>query len=147
MTNVVKDSSLPKFINYSLSEAIDALRFGAFQILLAIGLGLALLSDSMEIMVLAVLGPALECTWNISKTSVALITTCVFLGMAISAPLWGYASDRFGRKKVLIVSSSFLFIFGLSASCFTIISSISTVTGVPFSEKNKNLCSVPEASV
>ena len=114
MNAVDKDGSLSKLCDYTLSEAIGALGFGAFQIRLTISLGTIMLSDSMEIMALAVLGPALECTWGISKTGVALITTCVFLGLAIGGPLWGYVSDRFGRKSTLIISCTLLLVFGIS---------------------------------
>ena len=114
MSAVDKDGSPPELCDYTLSEAIDALGFGAFQLLLTLSLGIAMLSDSMEVMALVVLGPALECTWGISKTDVALITTCVFLGVAIGSPLWGYISDKIGRKNTLIVSCTLLLVFGIS---------------------------------
>ena len=43
--------SVPPVINASLSEAVDAFEFGWFQVLLAAGLGIALIGDSMEIMI------------------------------------------------------------------------------------------------
>ena len=100
----------------SLSEAIDSFGFGCFQIILAAGLGTALVADSMEIMIMAVLGPMLQCSWSLQKTSIALVTTSVFWGYAISSPLWGYASDRFGRKRSLIAASVLLTIFGFSSA-------------------------------
>ena len=117
MTDQEKDRNLRKSTDYSLSEAIDALGFGLFQIALAFGLGVVYLADAMEIMVLPVLGPLLECTWDISKTNVAFLTTCMMIGMAIGAPLWGYVSDVFGRKRILVASGVLLLAFG-TASVF-----------------------------
>ena len=103
----------------NLSQVIDALGFGKFQILITIVIGLALLADVVEIQLLAVIGPALECSsWKVTKTSIALTTTLVFLGFTICAPLGGLASDRYGRKQSLIIGTVLLLIFGV-ASAFT----------------------------
>ena len=65
----------------SVSAAIDAIGFGRFQLLLSLLVGFAFVADSMEMMILSILGPALSCTdWNISKYNQALLTTVVFFG-------------------------------------------------------------------
>ena len=65
---------------YTVSHAIDAYGFGPYQILLSITVGLSLISDSMEMMILSVLAPALRCHWQISQLQQASLTTVVFLG-------------------------------------------------------------------
>ena len=103
--------------SYSVSEAVDAVGYGKFQIMLTIAVGFAYLSDAMEMMILAVIGPALQCSaWNVSTAGVASLTTAVFLAMTIASPIWGFISDTFGRRIALIGSTSFLFLFGLAAA-------------------------------
>ena len=62
--------------------------------------GLSWMADSMEMMILSIISPALKCDWRLPDWKQALITTGVFLGMMISAVFWGQLSDKYGRKKV-----------------------------------------------
>ncbi|MPC95490.1 Synaptic vesicle 2-related protein [Portunus trituberculatus] len=38
------------------------------------------MADSMEMMILAILGPALHCDWHLSEWRQAFLTTAVFIG-------------------------------------------------------------------
>lgn len=58
------------------------------------------MADAMEMMILSILSPALYCEWQISTVEQAMITTCVFSGMMLSATIWGKICDRFGRRTV-----------------------------------------------
>lgn len=71
------------------------------------------MSDSMEMTILSVLGPALHCDWGISRYQQALVTTVVFLGMMLSSTFWGHLSDRYGRKPALSLCGVLLFLYGL----------------------------------
>ena len=98
----------------TLSEVINLMGYGCFQLQLSFAAGLAFLADAMEMMILSVLAPALHCSdWHVSKSQLALLTTSVFLAMAISSPIWGAISDAHGRRKSLIISSVLLMIAGL----------------------------------
>lgn len=55
----------------------------------------------------------LQCAWRISDAQAAFITTSVALGMLVGATSWGILADRYGRKKIFIISTSFTFSFGL----------------------------------
>jgi MFS family permease len=100
--------------HHTISEIIDAIGYGTFQIQLSVAAGVAFLADAMEIMILSVLGPVLKCShWGISTTEVALLTTSVFIAMAISSPVWGFVADVYGRRMALVISSSLLLLFGL----------------------------------
>ncbi len=65
---------------FSIGEAIDAIGFGRFQVLLSLFAGFAFMADAMEVMILSILGPALVCEWKISDYDQASLTTVVFLG-------------------------------------------------------------------
>ena len=62
------------------------------------------MADSMEIMILSILSPALGCDWGINQYNQALLTTVVFIGMMFSSTFWGYFSDKFGRRQALLLS-------------------------------------------
>lgn len=87
---------------YTVTQAVNALGFGWFQVKLSLCVGLCWMADSMEMTILSVLGPALHCDWGISRYQQALTTTIVFLGMMMSSTFWGQLSDRCGRKPVNI---------------------------------------------
>lgn len=86
---------------FTVAQAVNALGFGYFQVKLSLFVGLCWMSDSMEMTILSVLGPALHCEWDISRYKQALVTTVVFLGMMLSSTFWGSLSDRYGRKPVI----------------------------------------------
>lgn len=86
---------------FTVTQAVNALGFGWFQVKLSLSVGLCWMADSMEMTILSVLGPALHCDWGITRYQQALITTTVFLGMMLSSTFWGQLSDRYGRKPVI----------------------------------------------
>lgn len=89
---------------YTVTQAVNALGFGWFQVKLSLCVGLCWMADSMEMTILSVLGPALHCDWGISRYQQALTTTIVFLGMMMSSTFWGQLSDRCGRKPVCFIN-------------------------------------------
>ncbi|KAK3221186.1 hypothetical protein Dsin_008211 [Dipteronia sinensis] len=52
---------------YTLDEALSAMRFGKFQVLVLIYAGLGWFSEAMEIMILSFVGPAVKSKWNLSS--------------------------------------------------------------------------------
>ena len=97
---------------FTVTQAINNIGFGRFQIVLSFVVGLCWMADSMEMMILSILPLALHCEWGINQYRQAFLTTIVFIGMMISSTFWGKISDRFGRKQALIVSGIFLFFYG-----------------------------------
>jgi len=65
-------------------------------------LGLGYLIDQGEGQAMGVLSPILQAIWGISYGAIGLMETLRNIAQTISAPFWGYASDRWSRKKVLI---------------------------------------------
>ncbi|XP_057294840.1 synaptic vesicle 2-related protein-like isoform X2 [Hydractinia symbiolongicarpus] len=102
--------------SYTLDDAIEHFGFGSFQIKVILIAGLSWMADAMEMMVLSILSPVLMCEWNLTTFKEALITTMVFLGQGIGSYSWGFASDKFGRKKALYLSVSLVLFFGILSS-------------------------------
>ncbi|KAF2348196.1 Major facilitator sugar transporter-like [Trinorchestia longiramus] len=103
---------------FTVDQAVNALGFGKFQAKLSLITGLCWMADSMEMMILAILGPALRCSWHLSEWQQAAFTTAVFLGMMLSSSFWGTLSDKYGRRRSLGLASVLLAYWGLM-SAFT----------------------------
>ncbi|CAI8052840.1 Synaptic vesicle 2-related protein [Geodia barretti] len=56
----------------------------------------------MELMILSVLAPAVQCQWGLSHAEAATITSVVFVGFLLGGLIWGVISDIIGRKSVSI---------------------------------------------
>lgn len=65
---------------FSVAQAVNALGFGPFQLVLSFVIGLCWMSEAIELMILSILSPALQCEWGISQYQQAFLTTVVFIG-------------------------------------------------------------------
>lgn len=100
---------------FTVAQAVNALGFGWFQVKLSLFVGLCWMSDSMEMTILSVIGPALHCDWGISRYQQAMVTTVVFLGMMLSSTFWGSLSDKYGRKPVIVFLNLLKFVRGMES--------------------------------
>ena len=87
---------------YTIDEAIDRLGYGPFQFLLFHFCGCMWVADSMELIIIAILSPAVKCHWSLTSVEEAFITSIVFIGFLCGSTFWGYIGDNFGRKKAFI---------------------------------------------
>lgn len=65
-------------------------------------LGAGYLIDRSEEQAMGVLSPIIQAVFNVNYAMLGLMTTLRTIMQTVSAPFWGYAADRFSRKKVLI---------------------------------------------
>ena len=65
-------------------------------------LGFGQFIDQGEAQAMSVLSPVIQSLWGVSYAMLGLMTTLRNITMTISAPLWGYAADKYSRKKVLV---------------------------------------------
>jgi MFS family permease len=65
-------------------------------------LGFGQFIDQGEAQAMSVLSPIIQNIWGVSFAMLGLMTTLRNITMTISAPVWGYAADKFSRKKVLV---------------------------------------------
>jgi MFS family permease len=84
--------------SYTVDEALVALGFGNFQILVLAYAGMGWVSEAMEMMLLSFVGPAVQSAWGLSSNEESLITSMVFAGMLVGAYSWGIVSDTHGRR-------------------------------------------------
>lgn len=90
---------------YTVDEALVAMGFGNFQILVLAYAGMGWVSEAMEMMLLSFVGPAVRSAWGLSSSEESLITSVVFAGMLVGAYSWGIVSDKQGRR--CLFSSSY----------------------------------------
>ncbi|XP_041456544.1 synaptic vesicle 2-related protein-like isoform X1 [Lytechinus variegatus] len=103
-------------VEYSVEEAVNAMGFGWFQVKVACIVGFNWMADAFEIMLVSVLSDKLKCEWDLLPYQQAIITTIVFSGYFLGAPLWGLMGDKFGRKVTLLLCSFYIFYFGFLSS-------------------------------
>lgn len=65
-------------------------------------LGLGYLIDQGEGQAMGVLSPIIQAIWGVSFGMIGLMETLRNITQTVSAPFWGYISDKYSRKKVLI---------------------------------------------
>ncbi|GLT97458.1 hypothetical protein SLE2022_150210 [Rubroshorea leprosula] len=88
-----------KRLTYTLDEALDAVGFGKFQVLVLSYTGLGWFAEAMEVMTLSFIGPAVKSEWNLSSTEESLLTSVVFAGVLIGAYSWGLISANCGTRQ------------------------------------------------
>ncbi|CAI9098981.1 OLC1v1035723C1 [Oldenlandia corymbosa var. corymbosa] len=89
-------------MEFTPEEAISAIGFGKYQVLVLIYAGIGWISEAMEMMLLSIVGIAVESEWGLSPGKESLLSTVVFAGMLVGAYVWGIISDAFGRRRGFI---------------------------------------------
>ncbi|XP_071094452.1 putative transporter SVOPL [Haliotis cracherodii] len=101
---------------FTVEEAVESIGIGWFQLKLFVVCGIITAADALEMLLLAVLSPALRCEWSLEHYQVALLTTVVFLGMGIMSPIFGMSGDKIGRKMTLFIVVVWIGYFGMLTS-------------------------------
>lgn len=81
----------------------DVTLAGRWKTLFALAFGYFI--DQGEGQSISVLFPTLQRLWGLSLTNLGTIGTIRNILQAVSAPFWGYAADKYSRKKVIIIGT------------------------------------------
>ncbi|SAK54077.1 major facilitator transporter [Caballeronia fortuita] len=97
---------------------IDERPISAYQWLLVALCFLVVTADGMDVAIMGFVAPSIIADWHISRPAFGLVMSAAPIGLVIGALAAGPASDRIGRKWVLITS---VFLFGVFtiATAFT----------------------------
>ncbi|KAJ8339317.1 hypothetical protein SKAU_G00361030 [Synaphobranchus kaupii] len=79
---------------------------GRFQWQLFFVLGLALMSDGVEVFVVGFVLPSAETDMCVPNSRAGWLGSIVYLGMMVGAFFWGGLSDKVGRRQTLLVCMS-----------------------------------------
>ncbi|KAK7087411.1 synaptic vesicle 2-related protein-like [Littorina saxatilis] len=99
--------------SFTVEEAIEKIGFGWLQLRIYLVCKLIVATDAMEVMLLSLIGPVLQCYWSLHESQVAFMSTAVFFGMTVASPLAGLLADRYGRRTLLLISTVWTAFFGL----------------------------------
>jgi MFS family permease len=113
-------SSSPSFVSppAGIGERLDRLPWTRFHTRATLALGIGWLLDAFEVNVIGNVLGILKNLWHVTDIQASALVTVWLIGIMIGALLFGYFADRYGRRKLFIITL-------LLYSSFTVISAIS----------------------
>jgi MFS family permease len=103
MCRVVRERIVQQASRATTEQNQPAAKRSRWRTMIALAFGYFI--DQGEAQAMSVLFPTLQVLWGLSYTNLGLIGTIRNLLQSITAPLWGYAADRFSRKKVIVLGT------------------------------------------
>ena len=88
------------------AQRLDRLPFTTQHTKLLVGSGVGWALDAMDVGLIAFVMAALAQEWQLDKTTLSVIASIGFVGMAIGATLGGLLADRIGRRQVCLLYTS-----------------------------------------
>ena len=121
-------SSLPASPDYDFAGAaaattsaaevaarLERLPLSPWHLRMRIIVGIATFFDAFDALTIAYVLPVIAPAWQLAPTQIGVLISAGFVGQLLGAIVLGAAAERFGRKKILILS---VLIFGLmSLAC------------------------------
>ncbi|XP_046752340.1 synaptic vesicle glycoprotein 2C-like [Diprion similis] len=99
-----------------LERAIELTGLGWYHIGLIAICGALLIITVCETMGISFVLPAAQCELALTTAEKGYLSGTLFLGMIISAHLWGFFADIFGRKKILLITTIGTWAFSFMSS-------------------------------
>lgn len=101
---------------FTCNEAVEAVGFGRFQLMVILICGLCWMADGMEMVLVGFISPAVLCEFGITDVELTLLTSAVFVGLMIGSIVWGVVADSYGRRMGFFATSVFCLVFGLGSA-------------------------------
>jgi putative MFS transporter len=97
----------------TVDEAIERIGVGRFQWRLFFINGFTWAADAMEVLIIGFVIPGIMILWGLDRTVAALVASATFVGMFVGAWGFGALADRFGRRRIFILTVVLDAVFGL----------------------------------
>src|SRR2546429_6888070 len=99
---------------------LDRMPWSSWHWLIVVSLGASWIRDGLEVTLAGSLGGILTRreTLGLTDTEVGAAATCYLAGAVIGALLFGYGTDRFGRKKLFFITVA-VYLIGTALSAFS----------------------------
>jgi MFS family permease len=99
---------------------LDALPWSSWHWLIVVSLGATWILDGLEVTLAGAVGGILTRheTLGLTDTQVGASATCYLAGAVLGALLFGYGTDRFGRKKLFFITVA-VYLIGTALSAFS----------------------------
>ncbi|WP_067812083.1 MFS transporter [Actinomadura kijaniata] len=114
-------SASPRTIETDVPARLDRLPWSRWHWTILLGLGAVWILDGLEVTVVGVIGPRLtgeEGGLGLSDAQVGLGASIYVIGACLGALLFGHLTDRFGRKKLFLVTLA-LYLAATVATAFS----------------------------
>jgi AAHS family 4-hydroxybenzoate transporter-like MFS transporter len=96
-----------------VAEVIDSQKVSFYQCLIAFMAWLTLFLDGVDNQSIAYVAPALTNDWGLARGALRTVFSTGVLGVAIGALIIGPLADRFGRKRVTVLTVIYVGLFSL----------------------------------
>lgn len=101
---------------YTVDNSIDQIGWGRYQIKLLIVVAVAKGCMAMQLVLNAFNVHELKHSWKLTKVETTIMAGSIFWGMLVGSSFWGVVSDRYGRKKIFLLSILLTSVFGMAGS-------------------------------
>src|SRR5579872_7230915 len=116
-----------------VAGVIDSQKVSSFQCLVALMAWITLFLDGIDTQSLAYVAPALGRDWHLGRGALGPVFSAGIVGVAFGAIFIGPLADRFGRKRVIVSTVSYVAVFSFLVTQVPMIGSLipgSTLLGV-----------------
>ena len=97
----------------ALTERLDQLRWNRFHSVVSVALGIGWLLDAFEVTIVNNVIGVLKGLWHLSNVQASWILSVWFLGLMVGAAVFGYLADRYGRKRLFLLTLTLYGVFTL----------------------------------
>ncbi|HML30639.1 MAG TPA: MFS transporter, partial [Hyphomicrobium sp.] len=106
MQKTASERESSSVVKTTIPDRLDRLPFGRFHILVIAALGITWILDGLEVTVVGAIAGALKDspTLKFTNTDIGLASSAYLVGAVIGAILFGWLTDRLGRKKLFFIT-------------------------------------------
>lgn len=87
-----------------LARRLDGLRWNRFHTTVALALGVGWLLDAFEVTIVGNVIGVFQHLWHLSNTEASWVLSIWFLGLMIGAYGFGFLADRYGRRRLFLLT-------------------------------------------
>ncbi len=115
--------------NLTRAQRLDRLPFTRQHTRLLVGSGVGWALDAMDVGLISFVMAALAVSWKLDATTLSVIGSIGFVGMALGATLGGLLADRIGRRQVFALT---LLVYGLATGASALAGSVAVLIVLRF---------------
>jgi MFS family permease len=111
----------PALVETSIPARLDRPRWGQFHTLVVVALGITWILDGLEVTLAGAVAGALKesPTLNLTNAEVGLASSFYLTGAVLGAPLFGWLTDRLGRKRLFFITLT-VYLVATAATAFSL---------------------------